>query len=479
MRRDPYRYRAAPARPRALSSTKVIALLLLHIPLAWAMKQSPLIATVHALATVGLGVSCIVRFRTPERVVYMMGYVIASEALWRSCHARIFHESGKYAVAALAILAILKFDLLRRTDKTALIYFLLLVPSILMLPAFDRRAVSFNLSGPFALAACTMFLSTLRLPLRVYQRLFLTILAPILGFAVVATFLTFTTEDINFYVSRVPSGHLGKNQASSILGLGSLISFLYMIIAPRPRAVRWFVAGVGLWCGAQAALTFSRGGVATGLGAMAIVSFFMLRDRRSRFGVVARVGLIVLLAAYAAIPLLNTVTAGDFERRFTSSHLTGRDKIMAGDLIAFWENPVFGVGPGGSKDYHSRTFGARASPHTEYTRILAEHGSLGLFSLLLLLLMAVKRLRLHTEPLDMAMAAGFTVWAMLFMLHAAMRLSSVSFIFALGASHLVTRSARPAPGQHRVPNQPAQAMPPGRYRSAQAPALRPSPSGRG
>lgn len=447
------------ARVRTAAASNLLAtgpwffFLLLHAPIAAAIKVNVYFATAHAVATVAFGLACVSRSRTPERVLYVMGYIVASEPLWRVGHAMVFYESAKYSVAGLSILALLRFGLWRRADKTPLVYFLLLLPSLLVLPSFDRTQISFNMSGPFSLAMGTLFLSSLRLSPQVLRKLFLATLAPILGFAVLATFSTVTAvEAIDFMQTKIATAGLGNNQASSIFGLGMLLSFLYVFVARRPRLLRWFVAGSGLWCAVQGALSFSRGGIVTAVGAMAAASFFLLRDRRSRGALVVRVGLILLIAVNFAVPFLTSYTNGGFEHRFTSSHLTGRDKIIKADMIAFEENPLLGVGPGNSKNYHALTFG-RASTHTEYSRLLAEHGILGLVALVLIVWMAVKRLRRNTSPAGMALAASFTVWSLLFMFHAAMRMAASSFIFALGAA-LLMDEGQPAAGAGRRGRQP-------------------------
>ncbi len=442
------RYRV-PARQRSETRYWVV-FLLAHCPLFMAMKASPLIATAHALIILFIAVRCL-SFRTPERLIYAMGYIAASEPLWRVGRALIFYETAKYAIAGLSILAIIKYRTGARGDKLALLYFALLLPSIMVLPEFDRRAVSFNLSGPFALAMGAFFFSSQRLRPQMLWRFFLTTLGPILALAFVASFSTLVTEDINFYTSKIASGGLGNNQASSILGLGALIAFAFACTVRRPRFLRRFVAVLGVWFGIQGALTFSRGGVVTALAAIAVVSFFLLQDRRSRGTTALRVGLIALFAVYLAVPLLNAITTGTFERRFTDTHLTGRDKIIEADIMAFRENPLFGVGPGRSKEYHVRTFGSRASTHTEYSRLLAEHGLFGLSALALLAWMAARRVLRSASPAARGLTAGFTVWALLFMFHAAMRMSVVSFVFALGAAHLM---AEPTPhgSQRRAPH---------------------------
>ncbi len=411
---------------------------LLHAPLVAAIKASPVIATFHALAVFVLGLRCL-RYRTPERIVYVMGYIVASEPLWRVGRAMIFYESAKYSIAGLSILAVLRYRLLARTDKTPLLYLFLLLPSVLVPPEFDRRQVSFNLSGPFALAVCSFFLSSQRISAHVLKKLSLVTLAPITGLAAIATFSTLTTENINFYTSKIAAGGVGNNQASSIMGLGLLLAFLFLFLEKQNRPLRWLTAALGIWCGAQAALTFSRGGVATAIGAVAAASFFLLRDRRTRGALVLRVGIIVLLAGFVLIPQLDALTGGALKNRFSSSRLTGRDKIIEADLMAFRENPIFGVGPGGAKKYHARTF-RWSSSHTEYSRVLAEHGLFGLTSLLLLFWMVLKRTTRSAPLASKALSAAFSTWALLFMFHAAMRMAASSFIFALGAAFLLAEA---------------------------------------
>lgn len=439
-----------PARARArgnrqgIDTARWTFFLLLHVPLVALVKLNPWIATAHALGTFALAFGSL-RFRTPERVVLMMGYIIASESLWRVGDAKVFYESGKYMIGALSLLALVRYRLLPFSEKGSILYFALLLPSILVMPAFDRKYVSFNLSGPFALAACSMFLSTLMIPAQKLKKLLLAILAPILGLAVVATFATVTTENVNFYTSKVAAGGLGNNQASSIFGLGLLAAVFYLVIDRTPQHLRWFVAVIGLWCGAQGMLTFSRGGVMTAVGALAAAAAFLIGDRRTRKALLLRAGLLTLLAVYVVVPQLNAFTGGDLARRFTDSSLTGRDKIIEADLRTFKENPVMGVGPGMSRDYRIAKFGRGGIAHTEYSRLLAEHGSFGLAALLLLGWMAVMRLRRRSSAVSVALSAAFTVWASLFMFHAAMRMAAVSFIFALGTAHFMTESANAFP----------------------------------
>ncbi len=432
--------RPAPTLRTAPTTSSVLFFLALHVPLVLAMTIHPLVATLHALMTLLIGVRSIATSRRPDALLAILGYVVACEPLWRANEAMIFHETGKYALAALAGLALLRFRLWHRADKTALVYFLLLLPSLLVLPELDRQQISFNLSGPFALASATLLMSAYRVSERTLLRIFVMIIAPLSGMAFLGTVSTLTTnENINFYVSKLPSAGLGKNQASSALALAGLVAFLFLCVEKRQKLQRILLGGLGIWCMALAALTFSRGGVATTIGAIAAAGFFLLRDRRSRGVFVFRTLLLLALATYVVVPFLDTVTSGTLRDRFSDRNLTGRDRLIEADLLAFRDHPLLGVGPGRSKLYHDRTF-RRITAHTEYSRLLAEHGLFGLASLVLLAWMVWKGLRQPVPPLQKALAAGLIAWSLLFMFHAAIRMAAPCLTFALGIS-LLTRPA--------------------------------------
>jgi len=74
------------------------------------------------------------------------------------------------------------------------------------------------------------------------------------------------------------------------------------------------------------------------------------------------------------------------------------------------------------------------SAHIEYTRLLSEHGIFGVLSLVVLLSMVVERFRKPAQPLDKAFVVAFTMWTLLYMLHAAMRLAAPGVMFGLGSA---------------------------------------------
>lgn len=437
----------ASARPRVSAAHRdwplgrILVFIALHIALAFAIRALPLIGTIHSLACLLLGLRWLSRERQPVRLLTLTGYIMAMEILWRGTNAAIFYEYGKYAICLLLALALLRYRLLPRAGKWPLLYFALLVPSILVLPEFDREAVAFNLSGPLTLALATVFFSTQKLSIPQLKKILLAILAPCVGLCSMASVLSLSVDAFEVH-GKAGSAGFPPNQVSSMLGLGGIVAFLYLVLERRSRRVQGLMLLLMVWHLAQAAVTLSRGGFWAGLLGIAAASFYLMRDRKGRAFVVFRVVVAVVLGGYLIFPFADSLTGGLVSERFRSFDSTGRDRIIEGDLMAFRENPILGVGPGQARSYHARTFRA-SSAHTEYTRLLAEHGSLGVLALLILGGMTAARV-LRSRPLgEKAVVAGLTAWALLFMIHAAMRLAAPGLVFGLAAARIFALEEEP------------------------------------
>jgi O-antigen ligase len=94
----------------------------------------------------------------------------------------------------------------------------------------------------------------------------------------------------------------------------------------------------------------------------------------------------------------------------------------------FLENPFLGVGVGRNKEIRAKKTGIVAASHNELTRMLAEHGSLGLLGLLILLLTP---LILFLNNRQNILALPFLAFWLLTINHAAMRLAAPAFVYAL------------------------------------------------
>jgi hypothetical protein len=233
--------------------------------------------------------------------------------------------------------------------------------------------------------------------------------------------------------SRLSSAGYGPNQMSSMLGLGALVAILNAILFSYSRKIRWFMLLIGVWLSVQSALTFSRGGFWNFLAALSIACFLLYRKKKYSKVIIIGGLAFFLAATFVIIPRLDEYTGGAFMKRFASFDTTGRKEISQADFKIFLQNPVFGAGPGQSVPLHRKILGAGKAAHTEYSRLLAEHGLFGVAAIGILLALSLQRFRYKAPAEYRALIMAFTVWALFFMLHAAMRLAAPSFLFALAA----------------------------------------------
>jgi hypothetical protein len=424
-----------------------ILFVLVHVPLAMVMVREPFVATAHAYAVLALGLFWVLEGRL-QLVAALAGYITGAEILWRAASADIFWEFGKYSTILLLGLGVLTSGRFHRASKVPFVYFLLLVPSIYVMPEFVPGEISFNLSGPLALTVASAFFSTLTLTREQFHRIMSAVLMPVVGLVAIAAYSTLTAADLEFTSGSnfIASGGIGPNQVSSVLGLGAFAASVLLCAANVQRTRVFFqvflygVVGVLL---VQCLLTFSRGGAFTAIAAIIVTGTWLVHGSRKRVSFAVAAAAFTALFTLAVLPTLDDFTEGALARRYADSSTTGRVEIAAADLLVFRDYPALGVGPHQSKAFHAVTF-RYASTHTEFTRMLAEHGTPGFVALLILGWMTWRRLSTSLPAETKAYAVGMTVWALLFMSHAAMRLVAPSFLFGLAAAQFLPA---PAPGR--------------------------------
>jgi O-antigen ligase len=373
--------------------------------------------------------------------------------------AHVFWEYAKYAVALLFM-----FSLLRsgrwKPPLLALTYFILLLPSATLTLAAEgpiqaRQALSFNLSGPLVLMLSVWFFSRVKFPSEQLQRLLVILLGPIAGVVSIAVMNTLEASSITFGRGSnfITSGGFGPNQVSAILGLGVLASSYYLLDDKVKKPIRAMMFIALLVFAAQSALTLSRGGLYVAAGAAIFASPWLLRGANLRSKLIIFVPLLFLVINYIILPRLETFTGGALLTRFRSLETTGRDRIVWADLQIWQENSLLGVGPGQAKTAREELFESNAA-HTEFSRLLAEHGVLGLGALMALLLMGLQVPGRTRSTIGTALATMFACWSFLYMAVNAMRLVAPAFIFGLACSGLLqvprTKNRREGVPEHSV-----------------------------
>lgn len=406
-----------------------------HFVIGMVFLALPNLSTVHAYAVVALGVVWAVS-KPPIYAGYVASYIVGSEVLWRMSDASFFWEGGKYSVILIFLLSIFH-QRKKMIPPLPFFYFFFLLPSIIL--TIDARglgdardAISFNLSGPLALFISAWFFSGMVINRSQLVNLISLLVAPLISIATFALLNTIRAEEIQWVTESMfeTSGGFGPNQVSTVVGLGMFAIWILLIIQNSDTLTKIFHTGIGIIFIAQGLLTFSRGGVLTAIIVVIFLSLHIIRNQKERL----RLNLFLFILAptllFVVLPLLNNFTEGFLGLRFAETTLTNREILMEEELQLFFANPIGGIGPGGGNDAR------RGASHTEYTRLLAEHGMLGVISMILLALISIRRYLGAKGLLLKGLTGSFMLWSLLIMSNAAMRLVALSFVFGLAFAKL-------------------------------------------
>ena len=431
-----------PARALAGSySLRVIVFLLAHLPLAYVMESAWPIATAHALLTALVGVVWALLGRT-HRAIYVLGYIVGCEVLWRMSEARVFWEYGKYAIVLVAVVA-LAAEWRRVGGRlraiAPLLVLVVIVPAVALSVldqspsvAFDQ--ISFNLSAYLALGIVGLYLWARPMDRRTTSGLLLALMAPVGGVLFLAMYSTVSQFGVDTFVgasSWVRSGDFGANQVANVLSLGALAGIILLIILPRARAARVLIGLMTIGMIVQGILTFSRGGTYSLILAGLAFGLHLLRTPGARGRFILLMAAFVALVFGAIYPWLNDLSTGAVTARFQDLDTTGRLQLAEADLLAFRDSPLLGVGLGGSTAYHEAMLGDPVGTHTEFTRLLAEHGVFGAMIIALIFWMLLKSYIANRPGLARALSAAMAIWSLSIMAHSATRIVAIPFTLAL------------------------------------------------
>jgi hypothetical protein len=423
------------------------AFFLLHVPLAIAMRSYPTIGTVHSLLVLAVGLWLAFKSRSLSLVAFVVAYIAGSEVLWRMTRASVVWEFGKYATIAILFVALLRIRRLRMSSLP-LLYFLVLVPgTVITLTEVQfseaKDMLSFDLSGPLQLTVCALFFAQVRLSRESYLKVVGSFVAPVMGIAGIIL-LELGTTAVTFGSSSnvAASGGFGPNQVSAALGLACAFSFMAVVSEKLPMATKLSFLGCIFLFGGLSALTFSRAGIYYSVASIVAASVFLLRTFRHSVQVLGALLVVFLISYYFLLPWMGQFTGGALVTRFENKELTGRQELMEADLKVFAENPVFGVGVGQAVQARSRYYLMNAS-HTEFTRLLSEHGLFGIIAIISLMSMALRNLFLAKSSLGKALVACLVTFSFMFMTGNGMRLALAGFCFGLSSVQLAFESRVP------------------------------------
>jgi hypothetical protein len=419
---------------------RLLAAVAAHVPLALLMRHFHNVGLAHSLGVLAIGLACAVSGRAAA-VVYTCAYIMGTEVLWRMTNAAVVWEFGKYAMMLIMVVLLIRRGRALPPASVA-ICLLLMVPAVVVtfmeMPLYRaREAISFNISGPVGLLICIWVFNNLTISRQQLVRLALIFIGPTVGILTLALHSTLTATEIVFTTESnfVLSGGFGPNQVSPILALGAVFCAMVALLARGQGRLRVLMILLGTALLSHSIATFSRSGLFTAGGAIGAAGWYLIQDRRVRTQAVATGIVVVGVIAFLIWPWLDQQTHGKITARYTEMSHRNRSNLVREELQMFQGSPLLGVGVGRSK--YMRAGRKDAAAHTEFTRVVAEHGSVGIIGLLIVSVMLWRRFHRIERRIPKAMAAAFIMWPALFMLVNAMRLTAPGFLIGLSIATLV------------------------------------------
>ena len=136
-------------------------------------------------------------------------------------------------------------------------------------------------------------------------------------------------------------------------------------------------------------------------------------------------------------------TLGGTKEKTLNNLTTDRLAVMQGDIALFAENIVLGVGAGGSK--YLRPYRPGLVAHSETTRLLADHGILGVFYILCIIYLVIHVYKSPNERQYKALLIAFILIGWYTTFHAATRTYITPLLIGLSVIY-IRRARPPVPG---------------------------------
>ena len=418
-----------------------------HLLLGLLVHEFTFIATYYGLIIVLFGTYYILVKPDPleQYPLFFSAYVVGIEVLLRMAGSSLFWEFGKYTVIYFLLLGVLRSSKKIQIHLPIVLYFILLLPAIIFVPFnsfnFWRQDVAFNLSGPAALSFCSIYFFSRIIKEETFENILFFMILPIISMAVynILNMPDLSTYRFMPYSDFLTSGGYGPNQVSTMFGLGIVAVITAKVLQLNLTSSKYIDFLILVVFFVLGTITFSRGGIfAAIISIICSISFYFFHDQKKIYMISKSIGMIII--SVIVWNSIVSVTDGVIMKRYGFVRgefggnmvldLTGRAKIYKIDLNIFYDHFFTGVGPGQATELRELYgYGKQVSAHTEYSRMLAEHGIAGLFSLLILIGISITHLLLSCPIKSKFIKILFGFLALLTMGHSAMRIAMPCLIF--------------------------------------------------
>ena len=421
-------------------------ILLIHVFIGILIYFVPFFSKLYGLGSMIVGLYYVIKTQNKNNEVLLVSaYVVGSEALLRMTSGTISYEFSKYGVIIFSLIG-MYFSGFSKNALPYWFFLILLIPGVVIATSvlnFDtdiRKTIAFNISGPVCLSLASIYCYQRTISFRKINEILLFCGLPIVSMIVYLILYTPDLKEvlINTGSNYQTSGGFGPNQVATILGLGTFIFFSRFLLESKTKFLFILNVILFLFIAYRGLITFSRGGVITGfIMIIILIVFLYTNSKNSGKGKISFLIIFSILLTLATWSYTSSTTEGLINKRYANqdakgrekeSVLTGREGIIENEIDNFLKNPIFGIGVAKGYELRKIQTGFVSTSHNELTRMLAEHGSLGILGLFILFFTPVI---LYLDNKQNVYLFCFLAFWLLTINHAAMRLAAPAFIYAL------------------------------------------------
>lgn len=425
--------------------------LLLVIAIGFMVSKISTVGFLWGAFIFGLGMYLTVKNKNRNGEAHLFAaYIMGAEVFFRMTWAGLPWDFAKYGIIFLLAVGLIFDNKKRQIPYLIILYILLMLPAIYL--TFDyfedlrmvKTSIFFNLLGHLVLMISTLYFYQMKFTMKDFINLSRAIVYGVLTMSILV--LTnvgdYSSIQFTFGSNASASGGFSGNQVATAFGLGVLIISINLIL--KNRLFTYLVIDIGLVILFifQGFMTFSRGGMMGAGLALLAAAFIYYFSNINKFILFFKKNIFLLLIGILLGVItfneVDKITGGNLSVRYFNvdaegfqkkeDYSTGRGEISKGDIKLFYESDFYGVGVGVSSKERERSDAA----HVEYSRLLAEHGILGLASMIIMFYLPLKQfLKLLSRPENQIILVSFILISLLTMTHAATRLGMTGFFYGM------------------------------------------------
>ncbi|MFN0729525.1 O-antigen ligase family protein [Polaribacter gochangensis] len=380
-----------------------------------------------------------------EEALVFSAYIVGAEVFLRMTNSLVFYESGKYAVILFLTLGFFLGRFNQRFGIHFLFYLFLLFIGVFLTSVPEgesiRKAIVFNLSGPLVLGISGIYFYKRKIAKENLLNSLFSMLLPLFS---TVTYLYFRTPDIKEIIfggaaNFETSGGFGPNQVATVIGVGIFIISIFILIKKRITGFVILDVIFLMYFIYRGLLTFSRGGIITGIVVLIVFAVFYIISNKNSLKVFIKYLTIGVTFSMAIWVYTSGATGGMLDNRYAGKNASGVQKeditsgrvdILETQILSFVNNPL-GIGVGNGKYRRQDTNEhVTAVSHNEAGRLIEEHGIFGLIILVGLIIIPFSNIWFSTNYQRGYLIAFYLIW-FLTINHSAMRIALPGFIYAL------------------------------------------------